>query len=215
MKTADFINALAAEPIAPQVHLGRRVVLALALGAAVSASLFAVMLGPRPDVAAAMHTMRFDLKFVDALAMLAPCALLALRLLRPDARPGALIAMFVAPFALLAVAVAVELAVTPSDLWMVRLIGSNAVHCTTLIPLMAIPPLAALIFVDARRRAALSDVDRRARRRGGGKRCGPNLRHQLPRQLAAVRRDLVSAGDADRLSRRRAGRAHLAAVVSA
>jgi hypothetical protein len=147
MKTADFINALAAEPMAPQVHLGRRIALALALGAAVSASLFAVLLGPRPDVAAAMHTVRFDLKFVDALAMLAPCALLALRLLRPDARPGALIAMFVAPFALLAVAVAVELAVTPSDLWMVRLIGSNAVHCTTLIPLMAIPPLAALIFV--------------------------------------------------------------------
>jgi hypothetical protein len=146
MKTADFINTLAAEPIPEPIHLGRRVVLALALGAAVSVALFAAMLGPRPDVASAMYTVRFDLKFVDALAMLAPSALLALRLLRPDAQPGALIAMFVAPFALLAGAVAVELAVTPSDLWMVRLIGGNAMHCLTLIPLMAIPPLAAVIF---------------------------------------------------------------------
>jgi hypothetical protein len=147
MKTADFINALAAEPVAEPIHLGRRVALALALGAAVSAALFALMLGPRPDVVSAMHTVRFDLKFVDALAMLAPCALLALRLLRPDARPGALIAWLAAPFALLAGAVIVELAVTPSDLWMVRMVGSNAVHCLTLIPLMAIPPLIALIFV--------------------------------------------------------------------
>jgi hypothetical protein len=94
MKTADFINTLAAEPAAQPIHLGRRVVLALALGAAVSVALFAATLGPRPDVASAMYTVRFDLKFVDALAMLAPSALLALRLLRPVAQPGALIAMF-------------------------------------------------------------------------------------------------------------------------
>jgi hypothetical protein len=36
--------------------------------------------------------------------------------------------------------------VTPADLWAVRLIGGNAMHCLTLIPLMAIPPLAAVIF---------------------------------------------------------------------
>ena len=39
----------------------------------------------------------------------------------------------------------VELAVVPADLWMTRLIGTNALHCLTLIPLMSIPPLIALI----------------------------------------------------------------------
>jgi len=145
MKTADLINALAAEPPPPPLRLGRRVGLALALGAGVSAALFMAALGPRPDFAAAAHTMRFDLKFVDTLALLMPSALLALRLLRPDARPGALVAALVAPFVLLGGAVIVELVVTPSALWMTRLIGTNALHCLTLIPLMSIPPLAALI----------------------------------------------------------------------
>jgi hypothetical protein len=102
-------------------------------------------LGPRHDFAAAAHTMRFDLKFVDTLALLLPSVLLAARLLRPEARPGALIAALIAPFVLLGGAVIVELVVTPADLWMTRLVGTNALHCLTLIPLMSIPPLAALI----------------------------------------------------------------------
>jgi hypothetical protein len=145
MKTADLINALAAEPPPPPLRLGRRVGLALALGAGLSAVLFMAALGPRPDFAVAAHTVRFDLKFVDTLALLMPSALLALRLLRPDARPGALVAALVAPFVLLGGAVIVELLVTPPELWAVRLVGTNALHCLTLIPLMSIPPLAALI----------------------------------------------------------------------
>ena len=145
MKTADLIAALAAEPPPPALRLGRRVALALVLGAAISAALFMTALGPRHDFAAAAHTMRFDLKFVDTLALLLPSALLALRLLRPEARPGALIAALVAPFVLLGGAAVVELVVTPADLWMTRLVGTNAQHCLTLIPLMSIPPLAALI----------------------------------------------------------------------
>jgi len=145
MKTADLINALAAEPPAPPLRLGRRVTVALALGAAISAVLFMTALGPRPDFDAAAHTMRFDLKFVDTLALLLPSALLAVRLLRPEARPGALVAALVAPFVLLGGAVIAELVMTPADLWMTRLIGTNALHCLTLIPLMSIPPLAALI----------------------------------------------------------------------
>ena len=83
MKTADLIAALAAEPPPPPLRLGRRVALALALGVCVSAVLFMAALGPRHDFAAAAHTIRFDLKFVDTLALLLPSALLALRLLGP------------------------------------------------------------------------------------------------------------------------------------
>ena len=49
MKTADLINALAAEPPSPPLRLGRRVGLALVLGAAISAALFMTALGPRID----------------------------------------------------------------------------------------------------------------------------------------------------------------------
>ncbi len=33
----------------------------------------------------------------------------------------------------------------PSDLWLTKLVGSNAIHCLTLIPLLSIAPLAALL----------------------------------------------------------------------
>ncbi len=145
MKTADLVNSLAADPIAPPIHLGRRVSLALALGAAVSLTLFMAALGPRPDFAEAARTARFDLKFVDAFALLAPSALLCWRLMRPDARPGALALLLVAPFALLIGAVVAELALVPKDLWGTRLIGTNSLHCLTLIPLLSVAPLAALI----------------------------------------------------------------------
>ncbi len=67
-------------------------------------------LGPRPDIAAATHTMRFDLKFVDTLALLLPCALLCLQAAqarRAAGRAGR--GWLVAPFVLLGGAVVVEL----------------------------------------------------------------------------------------------------------
>ena len=44
---------------------------ALGIGALVSLAWFLAMLGPRPDIHEAMHTVRFDLKFVDTRALLA------------------------------------------------------------------------------------------------------------------------------------------------
>ncbi len=147
MKTSQLIDALVADRTRQGLSLGARFSLALGAGALVSACLFFATIGPRPDIALASHTLRFDLKFVDALALLLPSALLALRLLRPDARPGALVLSFLAPFLLLGAAVVAELALVPADLWGTRLIGSNAVHCLTIIPLLSIAPLAALLFV--------------------------------------------------------------------
>ena len=146
MKTEDFIAALGADARLRGPPLRRRVALALAIGACVSLAVFMATVGPRPDVMHAMHTMRFDLKFLDTLALLAPSLALCLRLSRPEASPGALVAWLLAPVALLAIAVLVELATVPSDLWMRRLIGTNWYHCLTLVPTFSLPPLAALIL---------------------------------------------------------------------
>jgi hypothetical protein len=93
-----------------------------------------------------MHTMRFDMKFVDTLAWAAPSLLLCLRFARPEIGPGVLLAWLVAPMALLFVGVGMEMARVPSDLWMTRLVGTNWYHCLSIIPLLSIAPLAALIF---------------------------------------------------------------------
>ncbi len=146
MRTSELIAALAADPVAEPVHMRRRFAGALALGVVGSLALYALFVGPRPDIAAALGTVRFNLKFADALALALPSLLLFVRLERPDAKPGALALWLFAPLVLLAAAVAVELIVVPPDEWMARLVGHNMRYCTTMIPMMAAPILVALII---------------------------------------------------------------------
>ena len=145
MRTSDFIGALAADPVPEPIRLGRRFAASLALGIAGAALLYLIFAGPRPDIAIAATSIRFLLKFVAAAMFALPSLLLVLRLARPDARPGALAAWLVAPVALIAVAVAVELMVVPDYMWVHKLVGTNWMYCTTMIPMMAAPILAALI----------------------------------------------------------------------
>ena len=145
MKTSEFIAALTADPIPEPIRLGRRVAVALVIGLACSVALYWLMLGPRPDVAAASETMRFWMKFVDSFAFALPSLLLTLRLARPDAKPRVLALWLIAPFVLLAAGVVAELLLVPQSAWMYRMIGANAMHCTVTIPILAAPVLATLI----------------------------------------------------------------------
>jgi hypothetical protein len=145
VKTSELIAALAADPVPEPIRLGRRVAAALVIGFVASLALYVLLLGPRPDIAAACDTMRFWLKFVDSFAFALPALLLTLRLARPDAKPRALALWLAAPFILLAAGVVVELLVVPQGEWLSRLMGSTAMHCTITIPMLAAPVLAALI----------------------------------------------------------------------
>ena len=145
MRTSEFIAALTADPVPEPIRLGRRVAAALVIGLVGSVALYVLLLGPRPDIAAACGTMRFWLKFVDSFAFALPMLLLTLRLARPDAKPRALALWLAAPFILLAAGVVVELLVVPQGEWLSRLMGSTAMHCTITIPMLAAPVLAALI----------------------------------------------------------------------
>ena len=145
MKTSELIAALAADPVPAPIRLGRRIVAALAIGFLGSLAIYVLMLGPRPDMAAASETMRFWMKCVDSVAFALPTLLLTLRLARPDAKPRALALWLLAPLVLLAAGVIVELAIVPQSAWMPRLMGANAMHCTVTIPMLAAPVLVALI----------------------------------------------------------------------
>lgn len=145
MRTSELIAALAADPAPEPIRLDRWVVTALAIGFVVSLAIYAALMGPRPDIAEAARTVRFNLKFVDAFAFAMPSLLLTLRLARPDADLGALAFWLIAPLILLAAGVVVELMVVPSDEWRIRLVGHNSMFCMRMIPLLAAPMLAALI----------------------------------------------------------------------
>ncbi|HEY1863285.1 MAG TPA: NrsF family protein [Roseiarcus sp.] len=145
MRTSELIAALTADPVPQPIRLGRRVAVALLVGLVASVALYWLLLGPRPDVAAAADTMRFWMKFVDSFAFALPSLLLTLRLARPDAKPRALALWLLAPFILLAAGVVAELLLVPQSAWMSRLMGANAMHCTVMIPILAAPVLLGFI----------------------------------------------------------------------
>jgi hypothetical protein len=147
VKTSDLIAALAADPKPHGPPLSQRFLLALAVGALVSACAFGFTVGPRHDIHDAMRSLRFDWKFVDTIALAIPTGMIAWRLLRPGADFGGLAWVLAIPVVLLGGSVAMELMMVPRDLWLTKLVGSNSMHCLRLIPLLAIAPLAALLIV--------------------------------------------------------------------
>ncbi|SON56855.1 hypothetical protein HDIA_3314 [Hartmannibacter diazotrophicus] len=146
MKTEDLIHALA-EDRPPKTSFRRLCRLALLAAFAFAALSFALTIGPRPDFASAVTTVRFDFKFVVTLTLAASAAFLVLRLATPGASVGRRgLVLLIAP-ALLAVACLAELAVMPQATWLPRLIGENSRLCLTIIPLLSIGPLALILLV--------------------------------------------------------------------
>lgn len=152
METKDLIKAISSDARASERPLRALLLYACIAASCVAAVVFAVLLGPRPDFAAAAETPRFLLKFVIT-AVLAATALVQVAILaRPGGHPGARAAwLAIAPLLVLA-AVLVEFATVPAVDWRARWIGTNALLCLTFIPLIGIGPLA--VFLAALRRAA-------------------------------------------------------------
>ncbi|MBX9459022.1 MAG: DUF1109 family protein [Rhizobium sp.] len=143
MKTDDLIMALAADS-RPPGDLRRSLALALAAGAIVAGAVFFATIGFRSDIDSAARTLRFLFKFVLTLSLAAAAIGVAWRI----GRPGMDLPVWTlaVPPVLLAGAVGLELLAMPDTLWMPRLIGTNALHCVTTIPLLSIPTLAALLY---------------------------------------------------------------------
>ena len=151
MTTDDLIRALAADG-----HVGRKpavaLLIALPAATALAALLFFTRIGFREDIDAALHTVRFLFKF----AVILPLAVVTVGALFRSTGPipalGWWARLLPLPLLLLCAGVAAELLAIPRSDWMVRLIGSNAVNCMTLIPLLASGPL--VIFIAALRNGA-------------------------------------------------------------
>lgn len=142
----DALIRLLAQDSRVRWRFGRVLALAAAGGTAVTALAFLIAIGVRPDIAHAVGTVRFDFKFVVTLVLAVSATGAVLRLACPGAPVGRWgRALAVAP-ALLGLAVLAELWAMPAESWAPRLVGTHARLCLTLIPLLAIGPLAALIL---------------------------------------------------------------------
>jgi hypothetical protein len=144
VRTDELIDLLAKDSPPPWPF---RSILAGAVvgGIVIAAIVFFAAIGFRPDVLEAVRSSRFLFKFVVTVSLAFTAIGAALALGRPDGRfaPRALV-IATAP-ALLAVAVILELLAVPQSQWLTRLVGVNARLCLTLIPLLAIGPLACLL----------------------------------------------------------------------
>lgn len=151
MKTEELIRVLAADGTRPVVPVTSTLWRALGVGVLASAAVFLLILHPRADVPRAILTLRFDFKLVFALTV----ALSAMAFLRETARPFVprrwRWLLMLGPLLLLS-GVAVELSTQPMAAWGSRLVGHNAVHCMSLIPLLSLPLL--VVLLAALRRAA-------------------------------------------------------------
>jgi hypothetical protein len=145
VKTDDLITALAQDaPI--RWPLGRAVAAAMAGGAVVAGVFCFAGIGVRPDAMQAVETVRYLFKFIVTLALAVTATGLILHLARPGVPLGAWRWALLAAPLLLTVSVALEMMAMPMSTWGARWIGTNAPWCLTLIPVMALGPLALLLL---------------------------------------------------------------------
>lgn len=151
MKTDDLIRSLAADQAWQETPVGQALCRSLFLALPVSAVMFYVELGLRPDFMQALQSFFFDLKFVVTGALVGAAFVFALELTRPES-PAARRWLLLAPLVILVAGIGLDLAIQTSPM-SVRMIGSNALVCLSSIPLLSLPFLVAA-FVALRRGAS-------------------------------------------------------------
>jgi hypothetical protein len=146
MRTEDLQNLLVADLPSARPRFPRILLVRLLCGALLSAVLFFAAIGVRHDLAAALAGPRLWLKFAFVLSLLPASLVLTKRSAEPGAPYGSWGYALLAVPVLLTIGVALELMSTPASSWLVRLVGSNARYCLTLIPLLAAPTLACVLL---------------------------------------------------------------------
>ncbi|MBP1886603.1 NrsF family protein [Sinorhizobium mexicanum] len=137
MKTKDLIKLIAEDTRRP-VNLRLTLLAAITGGASIAAAAFFSAIGFRHDIGQAIETVRFVFKFFVTLSLLATAAALLAPVIRPGQDPVYRRWFLLTPAALLLGAVVLELVVTPSNLWATKLVGQNALHCLTIIPILSL-----------------------------------------------------------------------------
>ena len=156
MKTEELIRVLAADGSRPVVPVTRTLWRALGLGVLASTALLLLLLHPRADIPRAIFTVRFDFKLVFALLIAVSAMLFLKETARPLAPERWRWPLGLGPLLLLT-GVVVELSTQPAAAWGGLLVGHNAVHCLSLIPMLSLP-LVVCLLVALRRAAPMKPI---------------------------------------------------------
>jgi hypothetical protein len=145
VKTDDLINLLA-EDAPVRMRLGRALTYALVIGIAVSVIVLLSTIGIRQNISTAIETARVLFKVCETFVLAVVAARLVFQIGRPAAPLKFRSWSLALPLALLAAAVATELAVVPPDSIGTRMVGHYAAFCVMFIPVLSIAPLAGFLL---------------------------------------------------------------------
>lgn len=147
MRTDELIAMLANGADAVESHaLRRRYSLALGWGACGTTLLMAIMLGVRPDLAAAARLPMFWVKLAFPAALLAGALLATIRLSRPGVALGGVPAAIAAPvLALWLLAAVILLGAAPGEREKL-VFGDTWASCLFYIAILSVPLLGALLW---------------------------------------------------------------------
>lgn len=144
MNTEDLIHVLVADGSRRVVPIERTLMRASGV-AFMLAELSLFLRHPRADIVPAFSSAPFVFKVVLMLVLAGTGIVAFLDTARPVSACARRWALLPAPL-LLAGAVVVELLTVPPQAWSAHLIGHNAAHCLTFIPLISLAPLACLLI---------------------------------------------------------------------
>ena len=130
----------------PPAAVARRIAIGLGAGGLVSAVLMIVWLGIRPDLAQAMTTAMFWVKFAYAALAGLVLALALSRLSRPGARLGALAVLVATPFVLMACMAAGKLMMSEPATHHALMMGASYRVCAFRIYIIGLPLLVGALW---------------------------------------------------------------------
>ena len=144
MKTDDLIRAMAADlPTSPKSALAAAMQ-SLPVAIAVSALIFAVTLGLRPDFMA--HWQVVAPKLLATLVLVGAALPVCMRLARPERAGSAVFASLALPLVVIAGLIVADMLNTGPQGWQARAVGTTGLYCLTMIPLLSLAPLVAILL---------------------------------------------------------------------
>ncbi len=148
MKTDKLIDMLSTnlEPV-EHTRPSRTVAATLAIAASATLALMLVAFGIRHDLTYASALVAFGLKMLFAGVVLGLAAVSLKRAMRPGGEHTISVTLLSLPFVAIALLAVLSLALSPSSHWRTMLLGDQWLECLLSIPVIAIVPFVALIWL--------------------------------------------------------------------
>lgn len=147
MNTDELIIRLSNDVKPVHRHaVARRLAIGLVVGALASAALLVLIIGVRPDLAAAMRGFPFWMKWAYTLSLSAAALSMTVQLARPDGQPLRWLWVMAIPVLLLASIGVAELLRTPPGQWLAMWLGQSWMLCPWRVLVLAVPIFIGLLW---------------------------------------------------------------------